>query len=83
MIRVTKKKQIIEKAIELFSKNGFVRTKISDVAESVGLGKATFYFYFKSKEKLFKDCVEHMIEFVEPKDFWDNIHNSFNFMVYG
>lgn len=76
-----KRKQIIEKAIELFSKNGFARTKINDVAEAVGLGKATFYFYFKSKEKLFKDCVQHMIEFVEPKDFLDNIHSEDEFII--
>lgn len=71
-----KKQQIINKAVELFSKNGFVRTRISDIADSVGLGKATFYFYFKSKKELFMECADRLVTIVVPKEAWDDIRNE-------
>ena len=61
-ITVDKRTEIIEKAIDLFSSHGFTNTKISDVAEAVGLGKSSFYFYFENKIKLFTECVAYLSE---------------------
>jgi len=33
---------------------------VEDIVESAGFSKGTFYFYFKSKEELFKSLVEEM-----------------------
>jgi AcrR family transcriptional regulator len=71
-----KKERIINKAVELFSKNGFVRTRISDIADTVGLGKATFYFYFKSKKELFMECADRLVTIIVPEESWDDIRNE-------
>lgn len=73
---IDKREQIIQTALDFFSKNGFAETKISDVAKAVGIGQATFYFYFKSKEALFMTCVEHMSRVLSPEDFWKGIKDE-------
>jgi AcrR family transcriptional regulator len=71
-----RKQQIIDKAVEMFSQNGFVGTKISDIANAVGLGKATFYFYFKSKENLFMECADRLATIIVPESAWDDIRRE-------
>ena len=71
-----RKQQIIDKAVEMFSQNGFVRTKISDIADAVGLGKATFYFYFKSKDDLFMECADRLATIIVPEAAWDDIRRE-------
>ncbi len=38
--------------MENFTKNGFDRTRMEDIATSAGLAKGTLYLYFKNKEDL-------------------------------
>jgi AcrR family transcriptional regulator len=76
-----KKQQITEKAVELFSKNGFANTRISDIADAVGLGKATFYFYFKSKKELFMECADRLVTIVVPEEAWDDIRNESDYIT--
>lgn len=52
------KKLLLEKAMELFSTNGYHQTKISDIVKLADLTQPTFYLYFQSKESLFKDLNE-------------------------
>lgn len=58
MARISKQKQeetrqnIIEAAIELFSDKGFEQTTMKQIARHVGIGDATIYKYFSSKDKL-------------------------------
>lgn len=47
-----KKKLIINKAIELFSKKGIQDTQIIEIANQLGMSKKTIYLEFQSKEKL-------------------------------
>jgi len=75
-----KKQQIIDKAVEMFSQSGFVNTKISDIADAVGLGKATFYFYFKSKEDLFMECADRLATIIVPEAAWDDIRREPDYM---
>ncbi len=57
-----KRKEIIEAAIEVFSRTGYHRTKIKDIADEAGLGKGTVYEYFDSKEDLFLKMAEHLFD---------------------
>lgn len=43
------KKRIIEAAGDLFWKNGYTKTGISEILKATGLPKGSFYFYFKKK----------------------------------
>ena len=51
-----KSKQLLrDKAIELFSSNGYYQTKISDIVKEANVTQPTFYLYFESKDSLFLD----------------------------
>ena len=66
------KKQILEKALLLFIKNGFNGVSLTDILKEVKLSKGSFYYYFTSKEKCFEECVVHFlsntqVDFVHEK----------------
>lgn len=48
-----KKQLIIEAAIEVFSKNNFQNSTISQIAQKANVAEGTIYQYFKNKEDLF------------------------------
>lgn len=54
-IREETRKKILHDAMLYFARNGFSGTKISDLADYIGIGQGTLYIYFKSKEDLFKE----------------------------
>lgn len=60
--------RIIEHATPLFAQRGYHGVRLMDVARSLGLGKATIYRYFPSKQALFVDCVERVRFTLVPKD---------------
>lgn len=47
-----RKNQILDAATEVFSKKGFQKARMDDIAEEAKLGKGTLYWYFKSKESI-------------------------------
>ena len=53
------REKIIKAAIDAFSKNGFDRTRMDDVAKTADLSKGTIYLHFKSKEDLFYAICEN------------------------
>ncbi len=55
-----KKKQIIQAAIQVFSKNGITKSKMIDIAKAAGIGKGTIYEYFRSKEEIFNAAFHAM-----------------------
>lgn len=55
------KEKILEEAFKLFLQKGYSEVSISVVQEELGIGRATLYYYFKSKEDLFKTVVDHYI----------------------
>lgn len=54
-----KKQLIMEKALKLFSENGFETTSIQQITEKCGISKGAFYLSFESKEELFVALIEH------------------------
>lgn len=51
-IQKVTKEEIIRKAIEVFHKQGYHPTSMSDLAQACGLRKGSFYHHFASKEEL-------------------------------
>ncbi len=47
-----RKSQIVDSAIEVFTRKGFASTRMDDVAKGAGLSKGLLYWYFKSKEEI-------------------------------
>lgn len=60
------RERIVKVAAELFRKNGFHNTSLTQILKAAGLTKGGFYFHFKSKEELGDAVIEYM------KDFWVN-----------
>lgn len=47
-----KRKKIVDKAWELFAKNGYKETKVEDITKDLGISKGSFYTYFATKNEL-------------------------------
>lgn len=52
---------------ELFARYGIRKTSISELTETVGIGKGTFYQFYDSKEKLYVDILNQYREEVIPR----------------
>ena len=48
-----KRKSIIDAAIEVFGRNGFQNSTISEIAQKANVAEGTIYQYFRNKEDLF------------------------------
>lgn len=57
-----RQKQIMFKALELFVTKGFTETKISDIAEALGISVGLLFHYYESKEKLCLELVKMGVE---------------------
>jgi AcrR family transcriptional regulator len=65
-----KKQLIMEKALELFAKQGFEATSVQQITEHCGISKGAFYLSFKSKDELILALIDHfMIQFTTDIDY--------------
>ena len=56
------REKIVQSAIDCFSKNGFDRSKMDNIAQTAKISKGTVYLYFKSKEDLFYAICENNLK---------------------
>jgi AcrR family transcriptional regulator len=61
------KKAILSAAVELFSKNGFEKTSIAQLAKTAGVGKGTVYSYFKTKQDILQAFCDDELEFIHEQ----------------
>ncbi|MGC8114819.1 TetR/AcrR family transcriptional regulator [Metapseudomonas otitidis] len=61
-IRERNRELILSAASEEFADKGFAATKTSDIAAKAGLPKPNVYYYFKSKENLYREVLESIVE---------------------
>lgn len=57
-----KRTALLSHAFSLFMKKGIGNTTISEIAQQAGVGKGTFYFYFKDKEDLIEKLIAQKAE---------------------
>jgi AcrR family transcriptional regulator len=76
-----KKKEIIDKAIEYFSKNGIADTKIEDITDALGIGKGSLYLYFKGKRDLLFHCIERLTTIIIPQEVWLDIREETDYKL--
>lgn len=74
------KESIIDIARKIFSRYGFKKTTVEEIARALGKGKSSIYYYFKNKEDIFKAVVEKealilrseidkkLFQIIEPKN---------------
>ena len=76
-------------AAELFWKNGYSATGISEILKQCKLPKGSFYFYFKSKDELAAEVItyyqnillEHLQELSVKKSWEDFINAAFDYLL--
>ena len=56
------KQEIIEAALDLFSAQGFEATSVSQIADAVGIRKASLYSHFESKQAILDAIVKDVLE---------------------
>ncbi|MBN2744746.1 TetR family transcriptional regulator [Breznakibacter xylanolyticus] len=49
---------ILESARELFARFGYKKTTMEDIAQVLGKGKSSLYYYFKNKEEIFQAVIK-------------------------
>ena len=62
MERGNTKQEILEASLELFSVQGFEATSISQIADAVGLRKASLYSHFESKQAILDTLVKQVLQ---------------------
>ena len=65
--REARKQRILKGALKVFKASGLEGATMDQIAQNSGFGKATLYYYFKSKEDVFSAILE---------DGWKNIWES-------
>lgn len=61
------KKAILAAAVELFGKNGFEKTSISQLAKTAGVGKGTVYSYFRTKQDILHAFCDDELEYIHEQ----------------
>ncbi len=59
--------QIIAAARNIFNRFGFRKTTMDEIAQSMGKGKSSIYYYFKSKEEIYEAVIEREAEFLRQE----------------
>ena len=66
------RKQILQAALELFSKKGFFRTTAKEISDKAKIAEGTLYNYFKTKEEValyfFEEELSALIEWYRRND---------------
>jgi AcrR family transcriptional regulator len=65
MSEIDVKSSIIESATKYFSKYGFYKTTMDEIAKNIHKAKGVLYYYFKSKEELFNEVLKQELNDVK------------------
>jgi AcrR family transcriptional regulator len=57
-----KREELVRIAARMFKVHGYNSTKLADIAREAGLDRATVYYYVGSKEELFRETVEGVLD---------------------
>ena len=61
------KNLIVESATNFFSKFGFHKTTMDEIARHIHKAKGVLYYYFKSKEELFNEVLKQELSTVKTE----------------
>lgn len=61
------RENILKIAQEIFSKYGYKKTTLDDIANAVRKGKSSLYYYFTSKEDLFQAVIQKEVDLLRKE----------------
>src|SRR6056297_97797 len=53
------RERIVLVSSEIFSRFGYRKTTMDEIARALNKGKSSIYYYFKSKEEIFEAVIDH------------------------
>ncbi|MGE0090252.1 MAG: TetR/AcrR family transcriptional regulator [Bacteroidales bacterium] len=59
--------KIVDQASQVFSKYGFKKATMDDIAKASGMAKSSLYYYFKSKEEVFEAVVKKEADLIRSE----------------
>lgn len=62
-----KREELLRIAARLFKEQGYQATKLADIAREAELDRATIYYYVGSKEELFRETVEGVLNAISAE----------------
>lgn len=71
MERGNTKQDILHAALHLFSVQGFEATSVSQIAERVGIRKASLYSHFESKQAVLDALISEVLNRLESHSIFD------------
>lgn len=72
LTRGSTKQEILDAALNLFSVQGFEATSISQLAEAVGIRKASLYSHFENKQAILDELIRTTLEQYEKHSIFAN-----------
>lgn len=61
------REMILVAAGQIFSRFGFQKTTMDDIARAMGKGKSSIYYYYRNKEEIFQAVVEKEVAVLKSK----------------
>jgi AcrR family transcriptional regulator len=71
---ILKRQLIITASLKQFNSIGFHATRIEDIIKVAGVGKGTFYLYFKNKEDVVLAIIEDFVNEIESTLSWVHLN---------
>ena len=71
-VKGTTKQEILDAALELFSVQGYEATSISQLADAVGIRKASLYSHFENKQAILDELIRTTLEQYEKHSIFAN-----------
>lgn len=68
------KQEILETALDLFSVNGYEATSVSQIADAVGIRKASLYSHFASKQEILESIIAQVLEQYNKHSIFVNVN---------
>ncbi len=62
-LKIKRRKQILEAALVVFSRDGYHKGTVSDIAKQADIGKGTIYEYFSSKKNIFEEMIVYALDY--------------------
>lgn len=76
------KQKILDAALDLFSTQGFDATSVSQIADEVGIRKASMYSHFSSKQDILESLMQEIMKQYEWHSiFSENNREKFSFLT--
>jgi len=61
------RESVLKVSQEIFSRYGYHKTTMDDIARAMGKGKSSIYYYYSSKDDIFRAVVEKELEVLRQK----------------